>query len=60
MMPAKITPLVVLLVSLASVARAQEPAVVANPSTLGFSPDRLEDLTQIYQGYSIPASCRAR
>jgi CubicO group peptidase (beta-lactamase class C family) len=51
MMPAKIMPLVVLLASLASVARAQEPAAVADPSTLGFSPDRLEDLTQIYQGY---------
>jgi CubicO group peptidase (beta-lactamase class C family) len=41
----------VLLIGLALSARAQEPAAVANPSALGFSPDRLNVLTQTYQGY---------
>jgi CubicO group peptidase (beta-lactamase class C family) len=35
----------------AGVAAAEEPAVVANPQQLGFAPDRLQRLGEVYKGY---------
>ncbi|MBV9553594.1 MAG: beta-lactamase family protein, partial [Alphaproteobacteria bacterium] len=47
----RINPLAALFIGLAGAASAQEPASVANPAELGFSPERLKALTQTYQGY---------
>jgi CubicO group peptidase (beta-lactamase class C family) len=40
-----------LAISWTGIASAQEPVAVANPATLGFSPERLKNLTQTYQGF---------
>ena len=35
----------------AGIAAAEEPAAVANPQQLGFAPDRLQRLGEVYKGY---------
>jgi CubicO group peptidase (beta-lactamase class C family) len=41
----------VLLLACAGAAFADEPAAVAHPEQLGFAPDRLQRLTDVYKGY---------
>lgn len=43
--------LAVLALAGASLGRAEEPTPVANPAQLGFSPERLQRVTDTYQGY---------
>src|SRR5581483_11902451 len=35
----------------AGIAAAEEPAAVAHPEQLGFAPERLRHLTEVYQGF---------
>ena len=45
---------------LAQPASAAELQPVAHPEELGFAPDRLQRITQVFQGMSMPANCRGR
>ena len=51
MKPAGYLLLAVLALAGASVGRAEELTPVANPEQLGFLPERLQRLTDAYQGY---------
>jgi CubicO group peptidase (beta-lactamase class C family) len=51
MKPAGYLLLAILALAAANPGRADEPIPVANPERLGFSPERLQRLTDTYQGY---------